>query len=169
MIGTLLATLDRLIARACRLIVIACLLGLFALLAFGIVQRLIPGITIAGYDELIELLFGWMTFVGALALWREGALYRVNMLDLVLPTRARQALAVAIHLAMLSVAAMLAVKGIEFVELSGETTPFLQADKAYWYAAIPVCGALMALYSIAALWRTLRGDLGGDGEIGTLG
>ena len=125
----------------------------------GILQRMIPWMKVPGYDELIELLFIWMTFIGALALWREGTLYRVYAFERVLQGRARQALAVATHLAMLALAVILSYAGWDFLRQSGETTPFLQIDKAYWYAAIPVCGTLMAVYSIAALWRALRGDI----------
>lgn len=165
----MIATLDRLVAAACRWIVIACLLGLFALLALGIIQRSLPLFTIAGYDELIELLFCWMTFVGSLALWREGALYRVDMIDRALPRPARLALAALVHVAMLAVALLLAVKGWDFLQMAGETTPYLQIDKSYWYAAIPVCGALMAVYSLAALLRTLGGRLDDRDEMTTLG
>lgn len=165
----MIGALDRLLAATCRWIVIFCLLALFALLALGVIQRSLPLFTITGYDELVELLFGWMVFVGALALWREGALYRVDMLERALPRGARLALTALIHLAMLAVAVMLAVKGWDFLQMAGETTPYLQIDKSYWYAAIPVCGALAALYSLAALWRTLRGELVDETDITTLG
>jgi TRAP-type C4-dicarboxylate transport system permease small subunit len=159
MIRNTLARIDGFVAIACRRIVIGCFLGLFVLLALGILQRMLPLFKVPGYDELIELLFIWMTFVGALALWREGALYRVDAFERVLQGRARQALAAATHGAMLTLAVILSYAGWDFVRQSGETTPFLQIDKAYWYAAIPVCGTLMAVYSIAGLWRVLRGDI----------
>ena len=104
-----------------------------------------------------------------LALWREGALYRVEAIDHLLGRRARQALAVVTHLAMLALAAIFAVKGRDFMLAAGETTPFLQIDKVYWYAAIPVCGALMCIYSVAGLWRALNGDIQSREEIVTLG
>ena len=167
----LLRRLDNAVAWTCRWTVIACFLGLFLLLSLGVVQRLLPLIKLTGYDELIELLFIWMTFVGSVALWREGTLYRVEAIDRLLkPRAARQALAVLTSLAMLALAAILTLKGTTFLLDSGETTPFLRIDKAYWYAAIPFCGALMSIYSLAALWRALRGDLVSPGdEIVTLG
>ena len=160
MMRELLLRADRAVAQTCRRIVIGCLLGLFLLLSLGIVQRMLPLVKLSGYDELIELLFIWMTFVGSLALWREGALYRVEAIDRLLGLRARRAFAIATHSCMLALALLLAIKGWDFMRESGETTPFLQIDKAYWYAAIPACGALMSFYSTAALWRALRGDLG---------
>ena len=169
MIPTMLGRLDRAVAFTCRWGVIGCFLGLFALLSLGIVQRMLPMLKISGYDELVELLFIWMTFLGSLALWREGSLYRVEAVDRLLGRRARQALAVATQFAMLALAVLLTVEGWKFMQESGETTPFLQIDKAYWYAAIPVCGALMSLYSLGALRRALRGEVETRHEIITLG
>jgi TRAP-type C4-dicarboxylate transport system permease small subunit len=160
---------DRAVALACRWSVIGCFLGLFLLLSLGILQRLLPFLQLPGYDELVELLFIWMTFIGALALWREGALYRVEAIDRLLGPRARRSLAVLVNLAMLALAAILAWKGWEFMIGAGETTPFLQIDKVYWYAAIPVCGILMTIYSLAGVWRALRGEIRGPDEIITLG
>ena len=167
--GAVLARLDRAVALACRWSVITCFLGLFLLLSLGIAQRMVPQVKLSGYDELVELLFIWMTFIGSLALWREGALYRVEAIDHLLDGRARQALAIVTHLAMLALAAIFAVMGRDFMLAAGETTPFLQIDKVYWYAAIPVCGALMCVYSVAALWRALKGDIRSREEIVTLG
>jgi TRAP-type C4-dicarboxylate transport system permease small subunit len=164
-----LGRLDRVVARACRWIVIGCFIGLFLLLSLGILQRLLPLFKLPGYDELIELLFIWMTFIGSVALWREGALYRVEAIDRLLAPRARQALAVLVNLAMLTLAVILAWKGWGFMRDAGETTPFLQIDKVYWYAAIPVSGILMSVYSIAGLWRTLRGELRRSDDVVTLG
>jgi TRAP-type C4-dicarboxylate transport system permease small subunit len=169
LIRAALARADAAIALACRWVVVGGLLGLFVLLSLGIVQRIVPLFTMTGYDELVELLFAWLTFAGSVALWREGALYRVDIADRVLGPRARQALAVLTHVAMLAIAVMLTLVGWDFVRQSGETTPFLQIDKAWWYAAIPVCGMLMAAYSVAATWRALRGEPDTVHEAATLG
>ena len=168
-VGALLARLDRLVAMTCRWVVIGCFVGLFLLLSLGILQRMLPLIKLSGYDELVELLFIWMTFVGSVALWRDGSLYRVEAIDRLLGHRARQALAVLTHLAMLALAVILAMKGWDFMRDSGETTPFLQIDKVYWYAAIPVCGTLMSIYSVAGFWRTIRGQVPPPDHVVTLG
>lgn len=164
-----LSRADRTVALACRWSVIGCFLGLFLLLSLGILQRLLPLLKVPGYDELVELLFIWMTFIGSLALWREGVLYRVEAIDRLLGPRAARVLAVLVNLAMLALAAILAWKGWDFMTGAGETTPFLQIDKVYWYAAIPVCGSLMAIYSLVGLWRALRGEIRAPETIITLG
>lgn len=152
-----LVRLDQAVARLCRFIVVGCLCGLFVLLSMGMLQRLMPAVPLTGYDELVELLFGWMTFAGAVALWREGSLYRVNALDRYLSPAFKRAWWVLIHLSMLAVALVLAWMGWRFMLESGEVTPFLGWNKAWWYGAIPVCGALMCIYSLVAVLQTLRG------------
>lgn len=156
MIPGILGALDRTVAAACKYGAIGCLLGLFVLLAAAIVLRLVPLFTIAGYDEIVELLFIWLVMLTSLALWREGSLYRVVLLEDLLPRSGQRVLEVAINLVMFGFALVLAVYGYEFMAMSGETTPFLRLDKGWWYAAIPGCAALMALYSLAWLWRVVR-------------
>lgn len=153
-----LRRLDQVVFLACKYGALACFLALFVLLGLAIILRLVPLFTIAGYDEIVEWLFIWLVMLTSLALWREGSLYRVVMFEDLLPAGGRKILEIAINLAMLAFAATLAVYGFDFMQMSGETTPFLRLDKAWWYAAIPLCSALMALYSLAWLWRVIRGE-----------
>ena len=153
----LLTAADRAVAFTCKWGMIAALLGLSALLLFGVAVRFLPFLTASGYDEIVELLVVWLTMLGALALWREGGLYRVVALENMAPPRGRRVLALMHHALMLAVALVLVWKGGEFVRDSGETLPFLGIDKAFWYLALPVPGAAMAAYSVAGLVRTWRG------------
>ncbi|RDJ25475.1 TRAP transporter small permease [Bosea caraganae] len=158
MIPDLLKAADRGVAIICKYAAIACFLALFVLLGAAIILRLLPLFTIQGYDEIVELLFIWIVMLTSLALWREGALYRVMIFEDLLPHQAQRALEILINLAMLAFALILAFYGWEFMQMSGETTPFLRLDKGWWYAAIPLCGALMAFYSLVWLWRVIRGQ-----------
>ncbi|MCI0756112.1 TRAP transporter small permease [Teichococcus vastitatis] len=148
---------DHGIAGLCRWGVIGGLLGLFFLLLLGVIVRFVPVLPISGYDEIVELLVIWLTMLGALALWREGALYRVTVVEAVLPTGLRRAVGFAQQLLMLAFSVVLVVWGLDFLLLAGETTPFLGADKSWWYAALPGPGMLMVAYSLVGLWRVWRG------------
>lgn len=154
---TLLTAADRLIAALCKAGAVACMLGLFVLLALAIVLRLLPLFTIQGYDEIVELLFIWLVMLTSLALWREGMLYRVVLFEELMPRAARRVVEIFINLAMLAFALVLLVYGIDFLRMAGETTPYLRLDKGWWYGAIPGCAALMAIYSIVWLLRVIRG------------
>ncbi|ORE91351.1 putative transporter [Stappia sp. 22II-S9-Z10] len=148
---------DRAVAFVCRWGVTAALVGLFLLLLAGVITRSVPVVSITGSDEIVELLFAWLTFLGAVALWREGALYNVTLVLVSVPAKVRHGIEIGIKFLMLMVALVLLIKGYAFMAGSGETTPFLRLDKAWWYASIPVCGALMCAYSVAGLILTFRG------------
>ncbi len=152
------AGLDRAVGLVCRLGVILAMLGLFFLLLLGVAGRSVPALAVSGYDELVELLVVWLTMLGAVALWREGALYRVSSLEASLPAGLRRVLALAQQAIMLGFALILVWFGTVFLLASAETAPFLGVDRAWWYAALPVAGLPMTLYSIAGIWRVLGGE-----------
>lgn len=148
---------DRGIAWITRMGVIGSFIALFFLLMAGVLTRALPFVSISGYDEIIEFVFAWMTFLGALALWREGALYSVDFIQYSVAPWMRRSLLFFIQSLMLVFALVLTVNGWEFVVESGETTPFLHLNKAWWYASLPVPGAIMAIYSAVALWKIVGG------------
>ncbi|MEX2520032.1 MAG: TRAP transporter small permease [Paracoccaceae bacterium] len=152
-----LGALDRLVFLLCKWGVIIGLAALFFLLGANVLTRTFPFITIAGYDEIVELIFAWMTFLGAVALWREGGLYKVALIAQSAPRPLRRTIDLFIRILMMALALVMTLKGAEFALYSGETTPFLRLDKSYWYAAVPVSGALMTIYSIAGLVRFAQG------------
>ena len=147
--------LDFWIASILKWSVIACFLGLFFLMIAGVLQRLAPELKISGYEEIIQFLFVWMTYLGSTAMWREGMLYRVGAFDNVLSKSLKRLLGVIIHLFMISLCWVFIFKGSEFALMAGEITPFLQFNKIYWYSAIPICGCFMAIYSMFSLARLL--------------
>src|SRR5690606_4531332 len=111
---SVLQRIDQVVGAVCKWGVIGCLLGLFFLLLLAVIVRLVPFVTISGYDEIVELLFAWMTFLGALALWREGALYRVTVIESAIGASVPRLLPILIQALMLIFALVMAIKGYEF-------------------------------------------------------
>lgn len=163
-----LRSIDRQFAKFLKYFAIACFLGLFILLGLAVMVRTFPIFVISGYDEIVELLFAWLIFVTTVALWREGALYRVTVVEDILPAKFQPVLEVVIQICMLTFALILVIYGLRFVEMSNEITPFLQIDRTYWYSSLPICGVFMTLYSAIGLARSLRGKLALEKNI-TLG
>src|SRR5690606_36927603 len=102
---------DRMIGCLTKYLSIALLIALLLLLGLSVLLRLLPLFTISGYDEVVELLFIWLVVLTTVALWREGALYRVSMFESMLPLKGRVVLAVITNLAMLGLALILAYYG----------------------------------------------------------
>ncbi|HSB79076.1 MAG TPA: TRAP transporter small permease subunit, partial [Candidatus Methylomirabilis sp.] len=151
----MLSSVDRAVQRTGRALVILALVGILALLALGMVVRTFPVIPLTGYDEIVELLMAWMTFLGAAVLWGEGSLYRVDVLISRLGPRAGWLLGLGVQLIALVFAIVLAVEGWRVAVLSAETTPFLRFPKSIAYASMPVAGLVMIAYSLRGIRRTL--------------
>jgi TRAP-type C4-dicarboxylate transport system permease small subunit len=152
----MLSSLDRGVQRAGRAVVILALAAMLALLALGVVVRTFPVIPLAGYDEIVELLMAWMTFLGAAVLCGEGSLYRVDVLVAWLPAGFARVLGLGVRLLTLLFALVLTVEGWRVAVLSAETTPFLRFPKSIAYASMPVAGLIMIVYTLAGLGRALH-------------
>ncbi len=157
-----LATIDHCLDRLMRRAVIGVLCSLLLLLSYGMVIRHLPSVAVAGYEEVIELLFVWMTFAGAAILWREGALFRVEFVDGLSP-RVSRAFKFVTQALMLCFAVAFTWQGWLFGAENIETTAYLGWSKTAWYMSLPFSGALMIVYTLAAFWRLLHqpsGELG---------
>ena len=157
-----LESLDRACEAVLRHAVSVCIVAVLALLTLGIVSRAVPVFSMTGYDEIIELLFAWMTFMGAVLLWRDGSLFRVEFLQSMLGREARRILQAGTLLLMLLFAVVFTWEGWVFGLGTIEMTAFLNWPKNAWYISMPVAGTLMILYTLAALWRLARGADGDD-------
>lgn len=151
----MLSSVDRVVQRAGRAVVILALVAMLALLALGVVVRTFPVIPLAGYDEIVELLMAWMTFLGAAMLWGEGSLYRVDVLTSRLGPRAGRVLAIGVRVVALVFAVVLTLEGLRVAVLSAETTPFLRFPKSLAYASMPVAGVIMMGYALVGIGRAL--------------
>lgn len=154
----MLSSLDRVVQRTGRIAVVVAMMGILGLLALGVVVRVFPVIPFAGYDEVVELLMAWMTFLGAAVVWGEGSLYRVDVLTSQSGPRASGVARVGVLLFSLVFAVVLTWEGWRVAVLSAETTPFLRFPKSIAYASMPVAGAIMIGYALAGIGRAL-GDL----------
>lgn len=152
----MLSSVDRVVQRAGQAAVTLALVAMLALLALGVLVRTFPVIPLAGYDEIVELLMAWMTFLGAAVLWGEGSLYRVDVLTAKLGPRTGRIVRLGVLLVSLVFAFILTREGWRVAVLSAETTPFLRFPKSIAYASMPVAGVIMIGYALAGVGRALR-------------
>jgi TRAP-type C4-dicarboxylate transport system permease small subunit len=152
-----LAKLDRLFFAFLRAFVIAALAIILVLITLGVIARVVPVFSMSGYDEVIEWLIAWMTFAGTIALWRQGLLFRVDLISMLPSPLTVKWVNVLTRILMLLFAVVFTWKGWQFAVNSIETMPFLFISKIPWYASMPVCGAFMIVYAIIDLIRTVLG------------
>ncbi|RQW72509.1 TRAP transporter small permease [Halomonas sp. YLB-10] len=148
--------LDRVVGQLLRAIASFCLAALFILLFSSVIARSFQLASFAWLDEVVRGLFAWMVFMGSAALWRERAHFRVDWLEQVIGQK-RAAPLLRAFLAFLSLGFMLAMTwyGWELTARSSAVTPVLNLPTGLFYAAIPISGTLMMIYSLRDLFESI--------------
>ena len=138
----------------------ACLILMAALsvdLMLGVFSRYVLASTFTWYDEIARACFVWVVFLGAAVGVKRGAHFRLHLLVDRFPPGLQRAAGVFGRLVVIAFSIALIQQGWTFVELGrAQQTPVLGLSKAWIYSAMPVGGALMVLYSLAPLGRSLR-------------
>ncbi|WP_108661817.1 TRAP transporter small permease [Acuticoccus kandeliae] len=154
-----LRTCDRVLGFVLRAVPVLCLSALFVILFANIISRYFQLWSLAWFDEIVETLFAYLVFIGAAALWREGEHFRVDWVESALHGRARALLRLLVSLLSLAFLIIMTIKGYDLAVRSRAVTPILGYPTAYVYAAIPISGAIMLIYSLFDVAREVRGVL----------
>ena len=144
-----LSSLDRTLGFIMRGICIACLFFLLVLLTGNVLFRFVTIISMGWYDEIVELLFAWLVFIGAAALWRENSHFRVQWFYAKYENRtAGYIIGLLVELLCLFFLIVMTWQGLRITLLANEWTPILKFSKRFMYVDIPIAGGLMTIYSI---------------------
>ena len=137
---------------------VGCLAGIFILIAGGIFVRFVPISSMGWADELIEMGFAWMVFLGATVLWKERSHFRVDILpNWLAGSEAGQKLDIALNLMNLVFFAVFAYEGWVLTVRTTDPSPILAWPKAIWYSIMPISGILLAGYTARDLVLLFRG------------
>lgn len=151
--------LDLGLAAVLRWLCIACLVLLFLIILMSVFNRFAAFMSMGWADEIIELLFAWLVFVGAACLWREKSHFCVDMLTVRLagkpPGRVLDVVLSVLGMAFLSV---LVYHSWELVVSASDDSPVFAISKKYWYGVMPVAGVIMMGYSLRDIWLALTGQ-----------
>jgi len=127
-------------------------------LLLGVFSRYVLVMTFTWYDEIARSCFVWLTLLGAAVGVKRHAHFRLHLFVDRLPPALQKAMAVLLPVVVIAFAAVLIQQGLVFLELERvQQTPVMGLSKTWIYAAIPIGGALMILYSLRPLWQALQG------------
>ena len=130
----------------------ASMVALVALVCAQILLRtgVLP-VSFAWADEIIELLFAWMVFLGTAIAWRSREHIVVDLIpQLVAGTRAARGFEIVAAALCLVFLAIFTWQGALFtIQAWGNTSPMLTLPRPLWYAPMPIAGVMM-------IWHTLR-------------
>lgn len=157
--GRLLKVLDLGLARTLRWGTMVCLAGLWVLITAGVFVRFVPISSLGWADEIIELAFAWMVFLGTAALWRERSHFRVELLPhLLAGSRAADFLEVLVELICLVFLLIFTSQGWILAIRATDRSPILEYTRTYFYIVMPLAGLIMIGYSLRHLRVFLRGQ-----------
>ena len=140
---------DGVLAFAMRAICLACISGLFLILLGMVLIRFLPVATLSWSSEVIELLFAWMVFVGAAALWRANDHFRIDSVLLRLDvTSIGPAMRIVVEAIAFVFVALFTYYTWNLLMRAGGTSPILDWPRELWYVCMPLSGAIMAIYSL---------------------
>ena len=150
--------LKRILSNAVEWVCLVLMVVLAVDLFLGVFSRYVLVRTFTWYDEIARGCFVWLTFLGAAVGVKRHTHFRLHLVVDRFPPRYQRAVTVLALLVVMGFAGVLIQQGWAFLELGRfQQTPVMGLPKNWIYVAVPIGGALMILYSLAPLWRALRG------------
>jgi TRAP-type C4-dicarboxylate transport system permease small subunit len=123
-----------------------------------VLVRFFPIMSLGWADEIVELAFAWMVFVGTAAVWRSHEHITIDFIPQALAgTWAGRVLDVVVSLLVLGFLAVFTWQGWFFMfQARGNTSPMLTMPRPLWYAVLPVSGLVMIGYTVARILKAIR-------------
>jgi TRAP-type C4-dicarboxylate transport system permease small subunit len=142
--------------RAC----IGFLVVLIVLVSASVVVRFLPFASMGWADEIVELAFAWLVFLGAAALWRNRSHFRVDLLPMKLG-KSKAGLRVEIGLACLALGFFLVFtcEGGWVSFKATDRSPILELPKYLWYIVMPLSGVIIIVYTLRDIRGFFKGRL----------
>ncbi len=147
------ARADRALDAGMRWMSSLCLVILLAIVSLMILIRFFPVMALGWEDEVVELAFAWMIFLGSAAVWRRHEHIVIDFLPQALAgSRAGRVLEVVLGVLVLAFLGVYTWYGwLLTIQSQGNTSPMLVLPKPLWYAAVPASGVVMIGYTIARM------------------
>ena len=154
----LLEKVDRRIGRILYWGSIGCLVVLFVVISAGVFARFVPFMSMGWLDEIVELAFAWMIFLGVAALWRERSHFFVEMILKWLAGRSSgQKLEILLNFLSLVFLLFFTYEGVVLTSRVADRSAILEIPKALFYVVMPIAGFLMVGYTFRDLWLLFHG------------
>jgi len=163
-IMNLMAMIDRVILKALKVLTIVSFIFLTILITANVIVRLFPVVSLHWFDEIIELLYAYLVFYGAAALWiLRGHISVGDWIEKSIGNpRLRHLYRMFIEFLVLAFAAVFFYYSLRLTILALDVTNVFAIPKRVLYSCMPVAGALMVIYSL----RNIAVELIGFGKTG---
>jgi len=120
----------------------------------GVFSRYVMQATFKWYDEVARLCFVWIIFLGAGVAVRRRLHFRMHLVFDRLSPGTHLAAERLITLTVISFGAILVAGGLRIAPIAHrQVTDALEVSQLWFFAALPVGGALMIFFALPQLWR----------------
>ena len=145
-----LAFVDGMILKTLKVITIVSFVFLTILITANVIVRFFPIVSLHWFDEIIELLYAYMVFYGAAALWiLRGHISVGDWIEKgIANPRLRHLYCMFIEFLVLAFAAVFFYYSLRLTILALDVTNVFAIPKRVLYSCMPVAGALMVIYSL---------------------
>lgn len=159
-----LAIVDRIMLKALKAVTIVSFTLLTVLITANVIVRVFPVVSLHWFDEIIELLYAYLVFYGAAALWiLRGHICVGNWVEKrIANPRLRGCYRMFIELMVLGFAAVFFYYSLRLTILALDVTNVFAIPKRILYSCMPIAGAIMVVYSL----RNVAVELAGFGKPG---
>jgi len=145
-----LTFIDRMILNVLKIITITSFVLLTILITANVVVRFFPVVSLHWFDEIIELLYAYLVFYGAAALWiLRGHISVGNWIEKgIVNRRLRHLYRMFIEVMVLVFAAVFFYYSMRLTILAMDVTNVFAIPKRVLYSCMPAAGILMVIYSL---------------------
>jgi len=135
-----------------------CIVSLWIIVTATVLSRIFPIVSMGWSDEIVELLFAWMVFVGAAELCRQRKHFIVDLIpNMIAGTRKGHVLDIVIQLLALVFLLVFTYQAFIVAILATERSPYYELPRNLWYACMPIAGLIMTGYTIRNVWLLFQG------------
>ena len=129
-----------------------CITSLWIIVTAIVLFRFLPVFPMGWTDEIVELLFAWMVFIGAAELCRQRKHFIVDLIpNMIAGTRTGHVLGIVIQLLALTFLLVFTYEGALLAIQATDRSPVFEYPKTLWYMSIPISGIIMVGYTLRDL------------------
>jgi TRAP-type C4-dicarboxylate transport system permease small subunit len=154
----LLKWMDQIILQAFKALTMACFAALTILVSANVFVRFFPVASLHWFDEIIELLYAYLVFYGAAALWITREHFSVGDWiggRIIKGDRARHFYRLVLEVLVLAFALVFVFYSFKLTAMAQDVTNVFAIPKSVLYSCMPIAGAVMVVYSIRNIIREM--------------
>lgn len=146
-----LKKIDRIALVVLKALTITLFLLLSLLVSANVFVRFVPVVSLHWFDEIVEMLYAYLIFYGAAALWITREHFSLGDwigATILKGSRTRYLYRAVLEVLVLIFAAIFFYYSLRLTILARDVTNVFAIPKSILYSCMPVAGAIMIIYSI---------------------